>query len=381
MKGLSLNIIILGIVSLFTDISSEMVFPLLPLFLVIVLGAGPFIVGIVEGFAESTASILKVFSGYWSDKVRKRKSFIFSGYTLSTLSKIGFAFSQVWQHLFVLRVVERVGKGLRSAPRDALIAESCREDAKGKAFGLHRAMDTTGAIIGPLMAFALLPLLGFRKLFLASAIPAGIAVLLILFVSESRREIAERDETKIEFRALPRSLRLFIAIATIFALGNFSYAFILLAALRAGISQEHIILLYLLFNIVYASFAYPLGVISDRIGRRPVIGIGYLSFAFVCLGFAFLSSPAFVAILFAFYGVFHALVEGSQRAFVSDLALPQLKGTALGAFHTAVGLATLPASLIAGALWSLSYQYTFLFGFGLSMTALISLVCIKLQVD
>jgi MFS family permease len=230
LKGLTLNVIILGFVSLFTDLSSQMVFPLLPLFIVTVLGANAIIVGLVEGAAGSTASLLKVFSGYWSDKIRKRKPFVLGGYSLSAVTKPLFSLSYIWQSVVVIRIIERVGKGLRTAPRDAIVAESCDPNARGKAYGVHRAMDGIGSVLGTVTAFAFFPIFGFRKIFLIAALPAFIAVVFILFVKEKKKELtpaSSQTTLKISFRELPTKLRYFIIITTIFTLGNVGYAFLL----------------------------------------------------------------------------------------------------------------------------------------------------------
>ena len=250
MKGITRNILILGLVSLFTDLSSQMVFPLIPLFLTTVLGAGAYAVGIVEGAAETTASLLKVVSGYWSDRIRKRKPFVLFGYSLSSITKPLFAFANIWSFVLFIRIIERVGKGLRTAPRDAIVAESCDESVRGKAYGFHRAMDGIGSVLGALLAFLLLPVLGYRKIFLFAFIPGIIAVLVILFIREKKDHLKpEKKETpiKLSFRDLPGNLRWFIIISSIFALGHFGYAFLLLRAKDIGLADNTAILLYVLF--------------------------------------------------------------------------------------------------------------------------------------
>ena len=252
-QAISRNILILGLVSLFTDLSSQMVFPLIPLFLTTVLGAGACVVGIVEGAAETTASLLKVISGYWSDKIKKRKPFIFFGYSLSSITKPLFAFANIWPSVLFIRVIERIGKGLRTAPRDALVAESCQENVRGKAYGLHRAMDGIGSVLGAIIAFLLLPILGYRNIFLFAFIPGIIAVFVILFIKEKRapaKRETKKAPIKLSFKELPVNLRLFIIISSIFALGHFGYAFLLLRAKNIGLADNMAILLYVLFYIV-----------------------------------------------------------------------------------------------------------------------------------
>lgn len=371
MKGITLNVIILGFVSLFTDLSSQMVFPLIPLFLTNVLGAGGAVVGLVEGAAETTASLLKVFSGYWSDKIEKRKPFVLIGYGISSLMKPLFAFSYIWQSVLGIRIAERVGKGIRDAPRDVIVANSCDENVRGKAYGIHRFMDGIGSIFGAVLAFFLLPLFGFRKVFLLAFIPSIIAVLLILFVKEKKHKHIESKSLEVSFKSLTPQLKYFICIATIFALGNFGYAFLLLRAINLGLESQTAILLYIIYYISYSIFIIPAGMFSDKIGRKRVILMGYGLFGLTSLGLIFVSSLSQIISLFISYGIFYAMIDGVQRAFVVDLSPPSIKGTALGTFHTSTGLAALPAGLIAGLLWDkISPETTFIFGFVISITAI-----------
>lgn len=382
-KGITLNIIILGFVSLFTDLSSQMVFPLIPLFLTSVLGAGGAVVGLVEGAAETTASLLKVFSGYWSDRIERRKPFVLIGYGLSSLMKPLFAFSYVWQTVLGIRIAERVGKGIRTAPRDVIIADSCDPTVRGKAYGIHRFMDGVGSIFGASLAFLLLPLLGFRKVFLAALIPSIIAVIFILFLKEKKCELAAPKPKSLEvsLRALTPPLKYFIGIATLFTLGHFGYPFLLLRALDVGLQHETAILLYVLYFIVYSIFIIPAGVLSDRIKRKYVILLGYSLFGITSFGLIFVSTLFQIVWFFVLYGVFFAMIDGVQRAYVVDLAPPHIRGTALGTFHTAIGLAALPAGLIAGLLWDkMSPEMTFVFGVLLSATAAILLMNLREEI-
>jgi len=374
MKALWRTVVLLGIVSLLTDMSSEMIIPILPIFLVTVLYASPLIVGLIEGFADSLASILKVVSGYISDKLRKRKALIIGGYSLSSISKVFLGFSRWWGDVFALRLLDRGGKGVRTAPRDAVIASSTDVDKRGRAFGLHRAMDTTGAIIGPLILIILIPLFenDLQNIFFIAAIPALAAVLLLLFLKEPPLPKESPKGVRISFKKIPRELKFFIVVATIFALGNFSYAFFILKVVDSGFAAMDVIYLYLLFNIVYAATSIPMGALSDKIGRKPVISFSFLLFGITCLGFMFSSTVIHFILLFALYGLFHAGAESCQRAYVSDLAPEELRATVLGTFHTAIGIATLPASIIAGLLWSyVSLGAMFLYGFLLAVIALV----------
>ena len=380
-KGTTRNIFILGLVSLFTDLSSQMVFPLLPLFLTGVMGTGAYAVGIVEGAAETTASLLKVVSGYWSDRIKKRKPFILFGYSLSSITKPLFAFANVWSFVLFVRVIERIGKGLRTAPRDALVAESCDESVLGKGYGFSRAMDGIGSIMGAIIAFLLLPLIGYRNIFLFAFIPGIIGVFAVLFVKEKNAPIKEKlDDTSIRlgFREFPMNLRLFIIISSIFALGHFGYAFLLLRAKGVGLADNEAILLYVIFYIVYTLFTIPSGIISDKIGRKPVLIVGYLVFAVTSIGLIFTSNIYSILLFFMIYGLFYALIDGAQRAFVVDLAPKHLKATALGTFHTAIGLVALPGGYIAGLLWDrIAPEATFLYGFALAVLSILLFIFVK----
>jgi MFS family permease len=380
-KGLTRNILIVGIISLFTDLSSQMVFPLIPLFLV-TLGAGAWVVGLVEGAAETTASLLKVFSGYWSDRIKKRKPFILAGYGLSSITKPLFAFAYSWPFVLIVRIFERTGKGIRNAPRDAIIAESCDACVRGKAYGFHRAMDGMGSILGAVIAFILLPFLGFRNIFLIAFIPAIVAVLCIVFIKEktSTAETKKKEtiSLKVSLKKLPWNLKLFIIVVTIFTLGHFGYAFLLLKARNIGLTNDTAIFLYVLFYIVYTLFIIPAGVFSDKIGRKPVLMIGYILFALTSLGLLFTSELYTLILMFVLYGVFYAMIDGVQRAFVVDLAPQGLKGTALGTFHTAVGLVALPGGIIAGTIWDkISPEGTFMYALVLTMLTILLFLFVK----
>jgi len=387
-NGLVRNIIIVGFVSLFTDLSSQMVFPVVPLFL-LSLGASAWVVGLVEGAAETTASLLKVFSGYWSDKIKRRKPFVFAGYGLSSLTKPLFAFAQTWPFVLFFRVVERVGKGIRDAPRDAIVAESVDVSVRGKAYGFQRAMDGIGSFSGAILAVIFLtffgnsnPLTAYRNLFLIAFLPGIIGVLFILFIKEKREQNIplKRSSTpfRVSMKSLPRNLQIFIFVSTVFACANFGYAFLILKAKNIGLSDNTTLLLYVLFYIVYTLFTIPAGMLSDKIGRKPVLIAGYVLFAATAVCLLFASQLYMLIFVFILYGIFFGLIDGVQRAFVVDLAPSDLKGTALGTFHTATGLIALPAGIIAGTLWDqFSPQATFLFAFALALFSLLMFAFVK----
>jgi MFS family permease len=368
------NVILLSVVSFLNDLSSEMIMPILPMFLQS-LGASGQLIGLVGGLRDSFSSILKVVCGYWSDKTGKRKIFVYWGYGVSTVFKLLLAVSKTWPLAVVFASLERTGKGLRTAARDAIIADSVAAK-RGKGFGIHRGLETIGAILGSATAFVLLWFGSFQ--FPAIILIAGVIGIASLpplrFVKEP--EIQKQNvKLKIGLAMLPRPLRLFILVAGIFALGNFSYMFFIMRAqhlFTGKLSTAAPILLYVLFNIFYSALAIPLGSLSDKIGRQAVIIFGFGLFVVVSLGFAFCNSLWFYIILFALYGVVFAAIEGTERAFVSDLAVSNSKATALGTFHTVTGLAALPGSFAAGVLWEhVSPVATFVFG---GVTALVAVV-------
>ncbi len=371
--GLSKNVFFAGWVSLLMDVSSEMIYPLVPLFLAQVLGVNKSLIGMIEGIAESTASLLKVFSGWLSDRLGRRKTLMAIGYAISTLSRPVMAMSAVWQQILLARFVDRLGKGIRTAPRDAIIAESSKEARLGRAFSFHRSMDTMGAVIGPALAFFFLRFLkeDYRKIFWFSVIPAILAVLVIFVFIRERREPHVRPELpRITWKSFDWRVRFFMVIASLFALGNSSDVFLILRAGQVGVPTVMIPAIYLAFNVVYSLSAIPAGIAADRFGRKRIILSGFLLFAVVYLGFARAGSVAAIWLLFGLYGVFMGLTEGVQKAFLASITNPDFKATAFGVYATVVGLAMFPASLIGGWLWDhLSPEATFYFG---SATAALS---------
>ncbi|HID19527.1 MAG TPA: MFS transporter [Methanophagales archaeon] len=383
LKGISANVLLLGVVSFLNDLSSEMIIPILPMF-IIALGGGGFIIGLIGGLQESISSILKVLSGYWSDRIGRRKIFVTSGYFTSAVFKLLLSFSTIWQQILVFISFERVGKGLRTAPRDAIIADSMPE-ARGKGFGIHRALDTSGAILGGIAALIFYWAfgLGFGFIIFIAAMVAFISLLPLYFVKEGKRD-PQRIRLQISIKKLPKPLKLFIMVATVFALANFTYMFFILKAETAFMQAMPVaestalaIFLYILFNVFYALFAIPFGTLSDRVGKAKVLILGYFLFSLTCLGFAFSDSLAAFLVLFPLYGVVYAMVDGNQRAFVSDLSTEDLRATALGTYHTLIGIITLPASMIAGFLWTITPSSTFLFGSLVSIISVILFVVLR----
>lgn len=353
--GLSRNVVALGLVSLLTDVSSEMIYPLLPLFLTRILGAGQTYVGLVEGVAESAASLTKLLSGWLSDRLGLRKGLVVVGYTLSTFTRPLVAFALAPWHVLAIRFTDRLGKGLRTSPRDALIAASTDQALMGRAYGFHRSMDHIGAIIGPLLAFGLLALLGdrLRMIFLLAAIPGLLSVLiLILKVSEVKVDRAA-SPTQQPRRSghLNRRLTLFLVIVTLFTLGNSSDAFLLLRAQDVGIGVAPLPLLWMFLHVVKAATGMPGGILSDLRGRRGTIITGWLVYALAYLGFGVASQPWQIWGLFGFYGLYFGLTEGVERALIADLVPAERQASAFGLYHFCIGIAALPSSLLMGYLY------------------------------
>jgi MFS family permease len=373
--GFSINVILIGVISFLTDASSEMIVPILPIFLTEVLVAPMLVVGLLEGVAESTASILKAVSGMWSDRMRRRAPFMTAGYSLSTVSKLLFAFSVIWQHVVCLKVAERVGKGIRAAPKDALLADSCTPETRGKVYGFHKAMDTAGAAVGVLIALVLVSLLalGYRTIFLLSAIPAVVAVLLIFFIDESERteeKVCKPDVPMLgSLSNFPMELKVFVAAMAILSVTSVMTSFLIVLASDEGASLPMTVSFYLAFNLVYAGLSIPAGSVSDKRGRYPIILAGYAAL-FAMFVVAILCASVWMALLaFLLYGLSYALTQGVQKALVADLSPPELKGSALGMYNMAIGIAALPMALAGGILWD-AYGAWSTFAFGAAVSAI-----------
>jgi len=369
------NVILLGLASLFTDISSEMIYPLVPLYLVNVLHVNTAVLGFIEGIAESLASLLRVFFGYFSDRLRQRKVFALIGYSTSPIGKFLLYISTSWLGVFVARFVDRFGKGVRGAPRDALIADSVEPKDRGKFFGLHRTMDTIGASVGVLIVFLLLKFstVEYRTIFLWSIFPALLSIVFLLRVKE-KRYIAFGLNHKVsffkEFKYLDKRLKAFLLIAFIFTLGNSSNQFLILRAKSAGFSVVDVVLLYLCYNISYGLSSYPTGLLSDKLGRKAFLVAGYFIYAVVYFCFGLNRSLNNFWWLFIFYGLYIGFTEAIEKAFISDTAPKEFRASFIGLHATIVGVALFPASLIAGLLWNwFGYQAAFYFGGAMGILA------------
>ena len=351
----SRNVVALGFTSLLTDVSSEMIIPVLPAFVTGTLKASVASLGVIEGVAECTATVLRLWSGWLSDRIGRRKPFILLGYGLSTAAKGGMALAGSWSAVLGLRFSDRVGKGLHSPARDALIADSVAPEQLGRAFGLHRAMDTLGAALGPLAAFALLSAFPgqLRRVFLVAIVPAALSLaVLAMFVRAPQRAPRRAPGTlRGQLGGLPASAYRFLVVATVFSLAGSSMAFVLLRAGQVGFSAAQVPLVYMIYNLVYALLAWPLGHLSDRIGRRPLLLTAYLTFAACYTLLAWQATAAAVVASFAGLGVHSALLEGTQRSMLADLVGEGRRGTAYGLYYAAVGAALLPASVAGGLLW------------------------------
>jgi len=374
------NVVFLGLVSFFSDLSTEMVYPLIPLYLVATFGATPALVGVIEGIAESLASLLKVFSGYLSDRFQKKKGLAFWGYAAGVVYKLALLVAGSWAGILAARVIDRLGKGVRTAPRDVLVSESTDSTTMGKAFGLHKALDMTGSAIGILFTFFLLVrmnnVVNYQQIFTISIIPGLLGLAMFLFIRQTK---APRTITREPFwrgvGRIDRQLKVYLVVVFLFTLGNSSNAFLLIRAQSAGFGDAGVILLYFLFNAVASVLALPLGQLSDRIGRKNLLVPGYLVFSLCYLGFAFASNHTTMILTFILYGAYTAMITGVERAYIAEIAPPDLKGTMLGLQSTVAGIALLPASIIAGLLWD-AYGAAVPFVFGAALAALAALILI-----
>lgn len=376
------NIFFLGLVSFFNDFASDMIYPLLPLFLTAVLKAGAASIGVIEGVAETTASLLKFFSGYWSDKYRRRKPIFASGYALSNTVRPLMGLAGSWWHVLLLRFSDRIGKGIRTAPRDALMADSAGKGKRGLVFGFQRAMDNAGAIMGPLAAALLLPLLhnDLRTLFFLSAIPGVLALILVFFfVREVRpKKSAARLSIRDGLAGVDPNFRYYLVVVLLFTLGNSSDAFLLLRASSAGIPAALIPILWMVLHIVKTVTGIPGGYISDKIGRKKVIISGWVVYAAIYIAFAFVTTSTGIWVLFGLYGIYFGLTEGAERALVADLVGEDRRGTAYGLFNLTVGIGALPSSIIFGIIWQyVGFGYAFAMGAGFALLASILLLFVR----
>jgi len=394
MRGLPRNVWAVSLTSFFMDISSEMIINILPLFLSNVLGIRTSIIGLIEGVAEATASLLKVFSGWLSDKVHARKWMAVVGYGISALAKPLFYFTNTWGGVAGVRWADRVGKGIRTAPRDALVADSISKEQRGLAFGFHRAADTGGAVLGLLIALLVVWLTQknglllnrgtFQTLVLISIIPGILAVVALAFGTRDVAVTGTHERPRISFRDLGKPFLVFMIIVGVFDLGNSSDAFLVLRAQERGLSVVGVLGMLVTFNAVYTLVSAPAGDLSDRIGRRRVIVGGWLVYALIYLGFAIAGKGWHIWGLYALYGIYYGLAYGTTKAMVADIVPEALRGTAYGTYNAILGLLDFPASVIAGILWQGVGTWTgfgpsapFYFGGAMALLAAILMATIR----
>ncbi|CAN5155679.1 MFS transporter [soil metagenome] len=364
-KNLSGNVLALSLVSLLNDTSSEIIYPLLPAFLALTLGASPFIIGLIEGFAESVAAFLKLFSGYLSDRFEKRKFPVFLGYALASLTRPLLAFVGTWQQVLFVRVTDRVGKGIRGAPRDAIIAASVPEEKRGLAFGFNRAADHLGAVIGPIVAFILLSYFAdnpqtptardYQQVFLYASIPVVIGLFVIVFfVKEKPKKVSDiiAPKIKLSLKEFDGNFKRFLIVIALFTLSNSTDAFLLLRAEQTGIAVAVLPLLWMFLHFSKVIFSLVGGDLSDKFGRKTLIFSGWIIYALVYAGFAFVGAAWQTWVLFLIYGIYFGLTEGVEKALVADLVPPEKRGTAFGFYNLAFSITVFPASLLFGAIWS-----------------------------
>jgi MFS family permease len=381
---LSSGVLALGWVSFLTDFASDMIYPLLPDFLTRTLGAGPATLGLIEGTAEATASVTKAASGWWADRTGRRKPLVVAGYTLAGLVRPLVGLASAWGHVFAIRFADRVGKGIRTAPRDALLADMVPAGSRGRAFGLQRAMDNAGAVVGPLVAALLLWTIvaDERTVFLLAFVPGALGIALLVWKVREAPPRPPAPPVPVSGQGagarLPRGFWVATGIFVLFAFANSTDAFLLLRARDSGVPLWQIPLLWAFFHAVKAAAGVPGGSLADRIGRVPCVAIGWVVYALAYAGFAWVASPGALWALFAGYGLFFALTEGAERALIADLVHEKLRGRAYGIFHGSVGAAALPSSLLFGLWWKLFGPRTaFLIGAGLAAAALCALLAAR----
>jgi len=372
--GVHPDVLKLGLVSFLTDLSSEMIFSVFAIFFTTIAGASAALLGMIEGFADLSASSLNYFAGWLSDRTGKRKVFALAGYGFSTLAKIILLITSSVAGLSVFRVIERLGKGFRGPPRDAWLSAVADKDTRGYAFGVHKALDKSGAVLGPLVAYGLLSWLGdgaatFRILFWVALVPALLSIVALSRIKDQPGVQHQHENMFETWEILSPEFKRYLVTAGIFSLAYFSFGFLLLRAHSVGFAVKAIVLLYALFNIAFVIAAPLIGKLSDRVGRARMIMLGYLVYLLMSLGFAFATTPWQVIVLFIIYGVFYAIDEAQSKAFIADLELER-RASAIGLYNFLTGLIYLPASLIAGALWLLHPASAFLVAAGLAFAAL-----------
>jgi len=363
--------------SFLNDMGSDIIYPIWPLFVTEILKANMAVLGFVDGLGEAVVSVAKALSGYWSDKIRKRKGFIWSGYLMGSASRIGYAISTVWQHLIPFRILDRAGK-IRGAPRDAIVADISTQATRGKNFGLMRMADHMGAVVGILICLAFFKLIGYRHLFMLAAIPSLLSAFLI-FLKVKETNPSEKVIYKgMSFRDMDRNFVLFMVLSGIFAIGNFTYSFLLIHAKQSGFQVAFVPVLYLVYTIAASLTAYPFGRLADIIGRKTVMQISFLLWGMVCLAVIFFDSRLMIFLMFILYGLHKGAIEPVQSTIVSELAPVKYRASSLGAYQMVIGLCAFPASMIAGLLWEgIGFRAPFYLSLGLTVVAGIMMLFVR----
>lgn len=366
---------IFSVASFLNDLGSDMIYPIWPLFVTSILGANVAVLGFIDGLGEAIVSLSQAGSGYLSDRLRKRKVFIWTGYLLGAISRIGYALSVVWQHLIPFRILDRSGK-IRGSPRDAIVADVSTKENRGRNFGLLRVMDNLGAVFGILTCFLLFGYLGYKKLFFLASIPSLISAVLVLAFIKERK--TKRIYKGLSLKDLTPNFKLFLLLSALFALGSFSYSFLLVYAKEFGFEETLTILLYLEFTAIASLMSLPFGKLADKLKRKTVLILSYFLFGLMCFGFIFVKSYLGIIVLFAVYGLHKAAIDPVQRTLVSELSPLKYRASTLGAFQMVTGLCALPASLLAGLLW-VNFGKSVPFYFSLSLTALATILMLFIE--
>ncbi len=366
-----------ALASFLNDMGSDIIYPIWPLFLTSVLGANMAVLGFIDGLGDAVVSVSQAISGYVSDRIRKRKIFIWIGYLLASLSRLGYAISPSWQLLIPFRILDRAGK-IRSAPRDAVVADLSTRENRGRNFGLLRAADHLGAVCGILICIIFINLIGFRNLIILAAIPSAIGAVLILSLIKEKKSVESKIFKGLSFKGLDKNFRLFLFLSALFALGSFSYSFLLIYAKEFGFKVTFVPVLYLVFTVISALFSLPFGKLADRIGRKRVLIISFALWGLLCLSFIFFPSYLTIVGGFILYGLHKGALDPVQKTLVSELSPANYRASSLGGFQMVIGLCALPASLLAGLLWDRISIYTpFCLSLGLTVLAITLLFFVK----
>jgi MFS family permease len=368
---------VFALASFLNDFGSDMIYPIWPLFVTLVLNANLEVLGLIDGLGDAVVSISQALSGYISDKIRQRKVFVWTGYLFGASSRVGYALSTAWQHLIPFRILDRAGK-MRGAPRDAIVADVSTKENRGRNFGLLRAMDNLGAVCGIITCILLLGVLGYQHLFILAAIPSALGAILIFFLIKEKRVAEVKLFKGFSLKDLDLNFKLFLLLSSVFALGSFSYSFLLIFAEQIGFGVSVVPVLYLLFTAVASLFSFPFGKLTDKIGRKAVLIMSYVFWGVVCLCFVFIQNYWVTVFAFVLYGLHKGALEPAQKTLVSELAPTAYRASGLGTFQLVVGLCALPSSLIAGVLWEqLGFLIPFYFSLFLTVLSIIMLVFVK----